>query len=72
MKINCILTTDGEFEKNKPFIIDVVVDNASLIAELESRRPCNKCVRNGNIKCGECLWDGVVKLHREDYFKEKK
>lgn len=53
-------------------MVEVEVTAADLIAEPELKRQCALCIRNGSVKCGECLWDGVVKLHRTDHFKGAK
>ena len=43
-----------------------------LTTELEKRRPCLKCRRNGSTKCNDCLWSGIFKATcaGEDWFKK--
>ena len=50
-------------------------DTASIIAELEKRRPCIKCCRNGGTKCAECFWHYALITYSKkgmDNFKEEK
>ena len=66
-KITDILSRAEQEAKEEP--LDKI-STPDLIAELERRRPCKKCARNGNQNCYNCRWNGVLVLMREDNFKE--
>lgn len=42
--------------------IEVQVSTADLIAEIERRRPCDKCeiFTQQYPKCGACVWNGTM------------
>jgi hypothetical protein len=44
------------------------IHTTALIAELEKRRPCEKCKDYGQIVCGNCVWDSIG---QDDNFKPK-
>ena len=50
-------------------VIEVDIPASDLIAELEKRRPCEKCKDYLQVVCGNCVWDS---LGQEDNFKEAK
>ena len=52
--------------------VDLSISTPDLIAELEKRRPCIRCARNGSVKCADCKWCGALILLRTDYFKDAK
>jgi hypothetical protein len=62
-KGNCAASQDGEK-------IDVYADTADLIAELEKRRPCDKCQDRVRGDC-RCLWNDPFYGYNNN-FKEAK
>lgn len=72
MKVTCILLNEmPRIDTGKPFILDVEVSTAGLIAELAKRRPCDRCVyQQGHpVTCESCVWSSIIEA---DNFKEAK
>jgi len=51
--------------------IEVEIPTADLIAELERRRPCKKCVTQSDMRCVSCVWSAVYSMNKKDNFTPK-
>lgn len=61
------IRVEGSIGQVQRVLFELYISTADLIAELEKRRPCERCVRNGQ-HCFTCKWN----LPEKDNFKEAK
>ncbi len=80
MKVKCPLissegcTMDARFcDGSEDCFVNVEIPTSELIAEIERRSPCKKCVSwlTNSTPCMTCLWKSL-RIFGKDNFKEAK
>ena len=83
MKVKCpLIVSNGDggcrrhgcgYRCDRHFMLEVEIPTADLLAELEKRRPCERCDRAG---CITCLWAAIGIINNSpkstDNFKPSK